>query len=70
MFGKFRVFSNCVLYNGSESDVGRIGLNIQKEFENLLKTSPLNTTSSHKSGMELETKPKNENVYQNDETSI
>lgn len=26
------VFDNCVLYNGANSDVGRIGIDLQNEF--------------------------------------
>ena len=28
-----RIFSNCILYNGSLSEVGKIGLNFEKTFE-------------------------------------
>lgn len=27
------VFSNCILYNGTESDVGKTGLFIQDEYK-------------------------------------
>ena len=37
----FRVFGNCVLYNGSESEVGKIGLAIQREFEGMVKSQHL-----------------------------
>lgn len=29
------VFSNCVLYNGAESEVGKTGINLGKEFDRL-----------------------------------
>lgn len=62
-----RVFTNCVLYNGSESDVGKIGLNIQKEFEILLKANPFNLClPQEKSTMELENRPESDEIYQNE----
>ena len=30
-----------MLYNGSESEVGKIGLSIQREFENMIKSNNL-----------------------------
>jgi hypothetical protein len=37
------VFSNCVLYNGNESDVGKVGLEVRRQFEELARTNGLLT---------------------------
>lgn len=46
------MFHNCVLYNGSESEVGKIGLAIQREFENMVKSQQLlSVQEERKDGM-------------------
>ena len=38
----YRVFHNCSLYNGIESEVGKIGSSLEKDFDNLCHTYNLN----------------------------
>ena len=33
---KFRIFTNCKLYNGTESEVGKIGIAVHDEFKKLV----------------------------------
>jgi hypothetical protein len=33
----YRVFENCLMYNGPENDVGKVGLAIHSEFKQLVE---------------------------------
>jgi len=33
-----QVFQNCLIYNGVESEVGKVGIGLEREFESLLQS--------------------------------
>mmetsp|Transcript_24556 Transcript_24556/g.21739 ORF Transcript_24556/g.21739 Transcript_24556/m.21739 type:complete len:84 (+) Transcript_24556:1165-1416(+) len=35
------IFDNCITYNGNESEIGKISLNIEAEYKRLLKDNKL-----------------------------
>lgn len=50
------VFSNCVLYNGAESEVGKVGINLGKEFDRLCVETGIDKYFKDKSDVKHEVK--------------
>jgi len=55
-----QVFYNCILYNGSQSEIGKIGISVQNEFERLSKEHNLESFLINDAKSEVKSEVKTE----------